>query len=152
MTYYSAVMEMPALVDYPQASSEAARSVNKQVQDTIARYTAPRCEQIKLDIMNLLEPEEAQAPVDLNTIKVAWAFAKRLPRSLPAPEIAVDPDGEIAFDWFGPTGKMFSVSVNNNGRIAYAGRFGGTSRIHGTEQLSETLPQEIIRGIQKAVL
>ena len=152
MTYYAATMEMPAaLARYPQASSAAAGSVERQVHDALTHYRAPRAGQIALQVLNLLEPEEAQDSVDLDTVQVALDFAKLLPRSLPAPEIAADPDGEVSFDWLGPAGKMFSVSVSRAGRIAYAGRFGSTSKIHGTEQLSETLAQEIVRGIQRAV-
>jgi hypothetical protein len=69
---------------------------------------------------------------------------------MPVPEVTSDPDGEISFDWFGSEGKMFSVSLNRNRRIAYAGRFGEMSKVHGIEQLSEVCPPEILRGIAKA--
>src|SRR5437899_5888872 len=126
MTYYSATMELPAVVElYPQASSAAAGSVEREVRDTLAHYRYPRVVQVGLEIVGLMEPEQADAEpsVDRYTVRAALAFAELLPRSLPAPEIASDPDGEVSFDWLGPAGKMFSVSVSRNGRIAYAGRF-----------------------------
>lgn len=45
---------------------------------------------------------------------------------------------------------MFSASIDRSGRIAYAGRFGERSKVHGVEELSDSLPQEILRGIEKA--
>jgi hypothetical protein len=95
-------------------------------------------------------PAESEVAVDLDTAIAAVQFACLLPRSMPVPEVTSDPDGEISFDWFGSEGKMFSVSLNRNRRIAYAGRFGEMSKVHGIEQLSEVCPPEILRGIAKA--
>lgn len=90
-------------------------------------------------------------PVDEDTKRMATKFAAMLPLSIQLPEVAADPDGEISFDWLGPSGKMFSVSVDRNGRLAYAGRFGNKTKKNGVEQLSETCPPEIILGIERAV-
>lgn len=155
MTYYAVTMEMPpALVEcYPQASSPAASLVQREMCAALADKS-PSAAQVELEILDLLELGHVDAeltPVDQETVLAALGFAALLPRSLPSPEIASDPDGEVSFDWSGPAGKMFSVSVSRNGRISFAGRFGATSKIHGTEQLSEILPHEIVRGIQKVV-
>jgi hypothetical protein len=147
MTYYAATMALAAV---PQAFSDTANSVAGK----LAPYRTPSAAQIDGDIVALLEQEQADAellPVDLNTVRAALTFARLLPQSLPAPEVAADPDGEVSFDWLGQEGKIFSVSVGRDGRISYAGRFGDRSKIHGIEQLSETLALEIVRGIQKAV-
>src|SRR5438093_3276445 len=44
------------------------------------------------------------------TYENALRFLRNLPRSVPAPEISAEPDGEIAFDWHEGVG-TFSVSV-----------------------------------------
>ncbi|MFZ0285248.1 MAG: hypothetical protein WAL32_08450 [Terriglobales bacterium] len=85
------------------------------------------------------------------TAQQALAFVMSLPRSIPIPEVAPDPDGEVSFDWIGKAGKMFSVSVGADGRISYAGRFSDKSKTHGIEQLSDTCPREILFGIEKAL-
>jgi len=137
-------------------SSDAAKLVARLLDEEILRYTEPRIQFLASDIEQLLnDPSqqmcpEGSIPIDVDTARAAIEFAYTLPRSLPAPEIAPEPDGEISFDWLGPAGKMFSVSVGRTGRVAYAGRFGEKSKIHGIEQLSESCPQEIIRGISKA--
>ena len=89
-------------------------------------------------------------PVDEDTEGTAIKFATILPSSLPAPEIAADPDGELSFDWLGSSDNMFSVSVDRNGRLAYAGRFSGGRKTNGVEQLSEVCPPEVLLGIEKA--
>jgi hypothetical protein len=91
-------------------------------------------------------------PVDEDTKRMAIKFAAILPTSLPIPEIGFDPDGEISFDWLGPSNKILSVSVDRHGRLAYAGRFGERQKINGVEQLSENCPPEIIRGIKRAAV
>jgi hypothetical protein len=88
--------------------------------------------------------------VEENTKRMAIRFATALPASLPAPEVGTDPDGEISFDWLGPANKIFSVSVDSHGRLAYAGRFGEKRKINGVEQLVENCPPEIIWGIKRA--
>ena len=125
--------------------SPEANALQEQVNQSVTHYLQPR--------LNLLVPEiEALADetaVKSETVKAAIRFAYCLPRLGPLPEVSVDPDGEISFDWMAPTGELFSVSVNDQSRLAYAGWFGEKSRTHGIEQLVEGCPQEIIRGIQK---
>lgn len=88
--------------------------------------------------------------VDAETKRMAIKLANLLPPSVPIPEVAFDPDGEIQFDWLGPGDKIFSVSVDRSGRLAYAGRFGEKKRNNGIEQLSESCPPEILQGIERA--
>jgi hypothetical protein len=89
-------------------------------------------------------------PIDENTKRAAIRFASLLPSSVPLPEIAADPDGEVSFDWIGNFNNVFSVSVDRNGRLAYAGRFSEGRKINGVEQLSTVCPPEILLGIEKA--
>jgi hypothetical protein len=138
------------------AYSDAAQQVDRIIGEVLRHYAEPRMETLASEIEQIMA-ETAQgagkdfARVDFETASAALQFAYSLPWSLPTPEVAPDPDGDISFDWLGPSGKMFSVSVNKAGRVAYAGRFGDRSKIHGIEQLSTTCPQEIIRGIARAI-
>jgi hypothetical protein len=137
-------------------SSDAAKLVGRLLEEGILHYAEPRILFLASDIEQMLNDStqemcaEGSIPIDVDTARAAIEFAYTLPKSLPAPEVAPEPDGEISFDWVGPAGKVFSVSVGRTGRVAYAGRFGEKSKIHGIEQLSESCPQEIIRGISKA--
>jgi hypothetical protein len=147
MIAHSAVVDSPGGLLEP-ASGAARKEVPK---------IAPSTDWLIFEIEQLWaihgwegHPADNEVAVDLDTAIAAVQFACSLPRSMPIPEVISDPDGEISFDWFGLAGKMFSVSVNKHGRIAYAGRFGNKSKVYGIEQLSEVCPPEVLRGIEKA--
>ena len=154
MISYSATWDsVPALTERIQSgSSDVASFLDRELRKLLEHYASPRMDILIAEIEELMADSSAQAavPIDEGTARAAIEFAFLLPRSLPAPEVAPDPDGEVAFDWLGPKQKMFSVSINKAGRIAFAGRYSEKSKIHGIEQLSEACPPEIIRGIAKA--
>lgn len=127
--------------------SDVATRVGQVFEESLEHYLESRLEVLIPEIENL---SNGPTIVDGNTISAAVQFAYSLPRFGPIPEVSADPDGEISFDWFGRSGEMFSVSVNSRKRLAYAGWFGETSRIHGIEKLAEGCPQQIVRGIQRA--
>ncbi len=138
------------------ASSEAAQLIDRVIREGLRHFAKPRIETLVSDIERIVEesPHDSGggfARVEVETAMAAIQFASLLPWSLPTPEVAPDADGEILFDWLGSSGKIFSVSVDKTGRIAYAGRFGDRSKVHGIEQLSTTCPQEVVRGIARAI-
>jgi len=129
--------------------SDEASHIKRLLKESWEHYLEPRLELLLPEIESLVS-DETSVPIDPDTIQAAKQFAYCLPRFGPLPEVSTDPDGEISFDWLAPSGKMFSVSVNKHRRLAYAGWFGEKSRIHGIEQLAESCPQEILRGIARA--
>lgn len=132
--------------------SDVARQVKLSLEKSLDHYLGTRLEALLPEIESLhTVADEASVPVDSDTIRAATEFAYSLPRFGPMPEVSADPDGEVSFDWTGPSGEMFSVSVNKKNRLAYAGWFGENSRIHGIEQLVEDCPQQIVRGIDKTI-
>lgn len=146
----------PAIGSYWRGTLHAgvgseAVCIQHRAEESLKDYLEPRLVQIVPDIRHAVSESQAAAvPVDQDTLEAAIAFASLLPRSLPIPEVSADPDGEISFDWIGPSRKMFSVSVNKAGRLAYAGWFAENSTIHGTENFSDSLPQEIVRSLSRA--
>lgn len=132
--------------------SEEANKLDLELEESLRHYLQSRLESLIPDITNLCVASlNNPIPVDAATVLAAVSFAFSLPRLGSMPEVSADPDGEIAFDWAGPSGEMFSVSVNKYNRLAYAGWFGENSRIHGIERLAEGCPQQIVRGIEKTV-
>lgn len=87
-------------------------------------------------------------PVDARAYANASRFLILLPTMTPVPEIAVDPDGEIAITWQAAGRQVFSVSVGAEGRLSYAGLF-GSSKAHGTEWLRAEIPQAVLDGIAR---
>jgi|SRR5579863_2646847 hypothetical protein len=158
IAYYPAPDGSTALVArITDAYSDAAQRVDRIIEEGLRHYAEPRMEILVSEIQEIMAESAREAgggvmPVDLLGAAVAaLSFAYTLPRSLPNPEVALDADGDITFDWLGSSGKMFSVAVSRTGRIAYAGRFGDKSKIHGIDQLSASCPQEIIRGVARAI-
>lgn len=60
-----------------------------------------------------------QTPHGLATYERAMKFLVALPPSVQLPELSVDPDGEISFDWTSGSDAL-SISLNAAGGIAYA--------------------------------
>jgi len=135
------------------AFSDEAQSVNKLLRELHLQIMAPRMERFTAEIQSAaLESasssrEVGAIPVSPLTSNYAIAFVKSLPFEIPDPEIAHEADGEISFDWFGAMGQIFSVTIDQTGRLAYAGRFEGGSKIHGTERFMDSCPQEIVHGV-----
>ena len=50
----------------------------------------------------------------------AEAFVRALPDNIPLPEVSVEPDGAVAFDWMPLPSKTFTLSVSGSNRLAYA--------------------------------
>jgi hypothetical protein len=153
-----AVDSPPVLIARAETgASEAALHLSEQLKQFVEHYSGPRLQLLAEEIMALVpsSPEEVHdqemEPINNDTVRAALQFAALLPRSLPLPEVAPDPDGEISFDWIGQADRMFSVSIGASGSMAYAGRFGERSKTHGIEQLSDSLPQEILFGIEKTL-
>jgi hypothetical protein len=52
-------------------------------------------------------------------VGMAVAFIAALPLEVTPPEVSIDPDGEVAFDWYRDD-DMLSVSLGPTGRLTYA--------------------------------
>ena len=78
----------------------------------------------------------------------AIKFALALPSSLMMPEIYVDPDGIITFEWYEDKRRVYSVSIGNQGELSYAGLF-GPNRTCGTEYLTSNVPELIINNVKR---
>ncbi|MGH7968064.1 MAG: hypothetical protein ACREIC_04985, partial [Limisphaerales bacterium] len=62
--------------------------------------------------------------------------------SVPAPEFAVDTNGEVEFDWIFETPKMFSLIISAAGRITFAWT-DGVDRGRGTVWFNGAFPANI---------
>lgn len=132
--------------------STEANALSRAFSQSLEHYLEPRLNLLVPEIESLADESDGGRQADSETIQAAVQFAYCLPRFAPLPEVSVDPDGEISFDWISRNGEMFSVSINRQNRLAYAGWFGEKSRIHGVEQLGQKCPEQIIKGIQRAAV
>ncbi len=86
--------------------------------------------------------------VDRKSYEHSLRFLDMLPDTIPAPEVAVEPDGMVAFEWHEEPRWVFSVSFETNGELVYAGLF-GNSKTHGTENFGQAIPQSILDCIRR---
>jgi hypothetical protein len=78
----------------------------------------------------------------------AFRFLRTLPSTLQTPDLSVDPDGEISFEWYLEPRRVFSISVGPHGELSYAGLF-GRSDAHGTEYFGDELPKPIMDNLSR---
>ena len=86
--------------------------------------------------------------VSLNSIYFAVQFLKSLPTTYPSPDVSVDPDGEIAFEWYKKPRYVLSVSIGKHGEFSYAGLF-GRKKTYGTEYFGDGVPMVITTNIER---
>ncbi len=82
--------------------SDEAQKLEKLSEEAVDHFLAPKLDLLLPEIESLLATAD-ETPVDSDTIFAAKQFAYCLPRFGPLPEVSADPDGEISFDWLGPS-------------------------------------------------
>lgn len=88
-------------------------------------------------------------PAQAEAVSNALEFIDVLPHGIPTPEVSVDPDGEISFDWCGGRRRQFSISIGANNVLSYAGLF-GADRVRGSERFQGVLPRTLIAFAKRA--
>lgn len=79
----------------------------------------------------------------------AEAFVRAMPDWVPAPELSVDPDGEVSFDWIPTVAKTFTLSVNGSNRLAYAW-IDGADRGHAVVFFGgDAIPSRVLAEIER---
>ncbi|CAE6724331.1 hypothetical protein R69619_01708 [Paraburkholderia nemoris] len=140
-------------------ASDAARSLNRIMVDNVAALRADpaerrrafdELEEIRRDATEPNWDGLGSAPLDDATYALALRFLWALPTGSRMPEITVDRDGEVSFDWLGAEGRNFSASLRADGRIAYAGQFSAQNRISGVAEFHEVIPKEVLAGAKQA--
>jgi len=84
----------------------------------------PKSEAI-MDIWSLFDESRGKQaeqiePMSLRTVNLAMDFIRALPDDVPLPELAIEPDGSIEMDWIRSRSTIFSLSVGEGQRLAYA--------------------------------
>lgn len=88
-------------------------------------------------------------PISRETYSEARKLLRMMPSSLPRPDISAEPDGEITFEWYKEKYSVFVISVGSDNLITYAGLFGESNKIHGTEYFADELPEIICHCIRR---
>jgi hypothetical protein len=82
--------------------------------------------------------------------KLGQRFLLVLPTDLPSPDLDVDNDGDIRFEWYGSGSRIISIALRENGKLSYAARLSTTKTRNGNDYFVGSIPQEIL-GLVRAV-
>ncbi len=86
--------------------------------------------------------------VTYEAVAAAFSFLFMLPIPMATPELSVDPDGRVVFEWYRKPFRVFSVAVEEDRQLIYSGLF-DTSKASGVEYFGNTLPEDIIRYVDR---
>ncbi len=84
-------------------------------------------------------------PVTPESVSAALRVVEELPSDVEAPELSVDPEGNIEFDWHLDNGTMFTISVGSTGDVAISGLYLGEAKLTGMEEDSNGNPLTLLR-------
>lgn len=82
------------------------------------------------------------------TLVAAQAFVDSLPKNFPIPELGVEPDGHITFEWYISSSRLLSISISPDSTLFYAGIF-GNAKVSGVEYFLGKVPDQLVTLIRR---
>ncbi len=95
-------------------------------------------------VFALIAAEEAGVSVPPLALHDAIRFAQSIPLDWPAPEIVVEQNGDVAFDWVLDSRRVLSVAIGPSGSAGYAALV-GYEPTYGRVFLTSGIPETILR-------
>jgi hypothetical protein len=87
-----------------------------------------------------------ESPISERAIEEARKFLKKLPATVPLPEVVTEPDGYLGLEWFSHRWLLYVVSFNGSGAMSCSGLF-GSERKFGKRYMDEGIPAEVLSNI-----
>jgi hypothetical protein len=131
---------------FEEIKTDFARSI------TIGNYYQRIEELINKAVREHLEENRVGALLDIINIYSYFnslKFTKMLPSSIPIPNIYVETDGMVEFEWYINPKRLFSITIEDSNKLIYAGIFGDDINTYGTERFEQELPRKIFENIQR---
>ncbi len=92
--------------------------------------------------------EDGAVPLSVRAVERAVSFLRAMPQDVPIPEIAPEPDGSVSLDWVANRKRVFSLSIGETDRLAYAW-IDGTDKGHAVARFDGfEIPHRIVEGIR----
>ena len=82
-------------------------------------------------------------------MRVVHSLNTIMPRSVPAPDIIPENDGEICLSWDLADGRVFSMSIGEHGKMNYAGQLGKKGAVHGWQPIDISDPRSLREDIEE---
>ncbi len=149
--------------NYGQYSSPGTSSEAKSLTDKIVRISDHLSKNARIGSKYaILEGVYREANIedwdghgamaaDRKSYILAKEFLNQLPNNISTPEITVDPDGEISFEWFISNKKLIILSIGEKGNINYVGVIGKNCQ-KGEEYYNQQIPQTIMELFKRILL
>lgn len=148
------------LTEGSRAVSNISKAVDKYSSETLIHATEPVSskslrQKADADLANIYYDcsvenwdDDGAIEITAGVIVSTLKFLRALPDSQ-LPEIGPDPQGEILLSWYKGDEDVFSVSIGENSRVAFAGLF-GESEVRGQEHLENgNIPIDVSQYIQR---
>lgn len=87
-------------------------------------------------------------PVSQEAFMYASRFLRTMPLGTPAPDVGIEPDGHLTFEWHRSPYRTFSVSVSPEGDLHYSALI-GPNRAYGSEAFLGDIPKAILDLIRR---
>ncbi len=135
-----------------EGMSAAARSLRGTVVEALNPGLAMTLSVRNVALYRLFSALRARtvAPVAPDTAKNALALLEALPSGIVAPEIVIEEDGEIGFDWQESRRRALSVSIGPSGMIGYSALV-GSEPIYGKAPFSGELPETVAHLLRRVL-
>jgi hypothetical protein len=147
---------MVNLLGYASPSSQDA--VLSFLRTTSEHFESPASRQRRKEAIDSVMDAYAESrqagevePISELTCKETIDFLRKLPSSLPIPEVVLEPNGDLALEWFVSNYCSFLVGFSGKGIMTYAGLFGRGQKTYGTELISEAIPSSVVANIRRVL-
>ena len=107
-------------------------------------------QQLAIDVEFPKSGERHSVAPHPGSVDYATRFLRRMPYDVVTPDIDIDDDGEVAFEWIIEAGRRLSITFSPRGRINYSGLFDG-GEAFGAEWFDDEIPESILRCIRRLV-
>lgn len=135
-----------------QASEAAANEVVESVERSHALFgdraaTISSLHQIAFECQSPGWDGSDAKPIETMAVFRTEVLIRAIPSSLPMPELAPEPDGQIALDWIQSKNRIFSLSIGKSGRLSYSWLDGADQGYAVARFDYCSLPPRILEGI-----
>lgn len=131
------------------AAGDAARHI---LRITVAALEGLKTRAGAASVFNDLQTLARENQTDVvedDRFRLAQRFLLALPSSVPSPELDLDSDGEITFDWKGKGGRLLTVSLCGDGQVSYAARISAYDKEHGTKRFADAIPKVVLELVHQ---
>lgn len=94
--------------------------------------------------------DDDQCAVSTVAVQLALWLVRSLPNNISVPDVAIDQDGEVALDWMPSRTRMFSISIGDSDRVAYAW-VDGSDRSHGVFRFTGAMPRPLLMQLAELI-